>query len=270
MIDYKTFFKTTPPPPLTPAQEKSPFAQFYYEPVNNPSDELLAAIETQMPVEEALDFKDIERIFLDEPGIRNGWCILPDGTAFSSIETKMPDVTPENEAWWGQWMMDPAYDYLNYRIWMPGLHVSHAMPIIEDLGWGTVAITMFQPLFPPVLLKGKDPKELNENFIMVMGASGYNVPVDDPDGEKFYSVLISCVKKDGEGIKVQTVNYIGMKWEDGKLVKVHDVDPVLSQLFFAHNVYEFHHKKEIAKKLYDAAEELPNRGLNSEIRVFPS
>ena len=254
-------------PKLSEEDSKSPFAEFYYAPVTPPAPDIAKAYgEEQLPVSDTLDFGDIERIFLQQPGLKNGWCILPDGTAYSSIETTMPEVSLEIESWWNNWIMDSSYNWLNYRIWIPGLHKSHAMPIMENLGWGMCEITMFQPLFPSILLKGRRPEGLNDNFVAEMGASGFNVLCDDPEKNKFYSTLISCIKKDGDGIKVQTVNYMGMKWEDGRMLKVHDVEPERARLFLMHNAYEFHHKAEIATALYEKAKTLPNRGLNPNIK----
>ena len=254
-------------PRLTPAQEKSPFASFYYSPVEKPVPEVMRCIgEQQLPVGSALNFSDIERVFRPEgDSLENGWCILPDGTGYSYVVTEMPEVTPAIEQWWNQWIMDPDYDYLNYRIWMPGLHISHGMPIVENMGWGVSQIQMLQPLFPPQLNLSAPPQILDDRFLGAIGTSGCSNILDRPE-DKEYTILISCIKRFGQGVKVQTIGYMGVKWENGHLVKMHDADPGKLRLFITHNAYEFRRKALLAPKLYQMATALPNCGLNPNVK----
>ncbi|MCD8151936.1 MAG: hypothetical protein LUD71_02445 [Clostridiales bacterium] len=219
-----------------------------------------------MPVEEAVDFSQIERLFGTEgDSLCNGWCILPDGTGFSHVRIEMPKVTPEVEEWWHKWSMDPDYDYLNYRIWMPSLHLSHAMPIVENLGWGMSRIQMFQPIFPQMMNLSALPSELDSRFFGVIGSSGYSTLLKG-SSEVEYTALISCLKRLGEGLQVQAVGYMGMKWEGNGLVKAHDADPERTCLFVTHNAYEFTRKADLAPRLYEFANPLPNQGLHPNVR----
>lgn len=245
-------------PRLNEEQSKSPFAKFYYEPVNKPAPEVLAAIgETQLDPALALPFSEMEKIFLpDGASCKNGWCMLPDGTGFSSIITKMPDVTPEMEQWWGGWFAAPDYDYVNYRTWLPGLHRSHEMPITENLGWGFVNISMAQPVMPSMLNLSAAPEQLDPNFIDFKGSSGYSRPDGQPEAEPYYIAIFNCIKHMGRGLQVHTVAYSGMGWRDGTLVKFHDADPDRVRLFAMHNAYEFGRKAVLLPKLYEYAKTL--------------
>ncbi len=259
-------------PPLTEEQGESPFAKFYYVPVPAPAPEVMASIGAQqLPETDALDFEKIETLFRSESdSVKNGWCIRPDGTGYSMVTTEMPLVTPEMEAWWTKWFLDPSYDWLNYRIWMPGLHVSHAMPIIENLGWGNVSIEMFQPLSPGQLGLSASPKALDSRFLAAIGSSG-RCRTSDSEASYDYNVLLSVIKCGKQGLKVHTVNYMGVKWDSGHLIKMHDADSAKLRLFVTHNAYEFRRKALLLPELYAYAQSLPNQGLNPDVKppVFP-
>lgn len=257
-------------PELTAEQKKSPFARFYYEPVERPRPEVLAAIGSeQMDCAEALPFAQIERLF--RPGsedLKTGWCIMPDGTGYSHVITEMPDMTPEMVMWWTGWIMDPDHDYLNYRIWLPGLHRSHATPVIENLGWGFSEVYMERPLLPPALNLSAPPRELDPDFVFSIGSSGRSNPIGAPEDTE-YTLLINCIKRVGAGIRAHTVGYMGVKWENGALIKMHDADPAKQRLFATHNAYEFHREGVLAPKIYEVAKNMPNMGLNPDVKRPP-
>ncbi len=226
-----------------------------------PAPEILATIgPEQLPPALALPFDELEKVFLPEPApARSGWCMLPDGTGFSSITTKMPLVTTEMEAWWGTWFARPDYNYLNYRIWLPGLHKSHAMPITENLGWGFVNINMVQPILPDMLKLSKKPEELDPAFLFLRGSSGLNRPEGEPDAEPYYTIILNVAKRFEGGIRVQTLAYSGMAWVDGGIRKMHDADPDKVRLFAMHNAYEFNREALLIPKLFARAKEIGER-----------
>ena len=255
-------------PPLSSEDLKSPFARFYQVPVMAPAPAILAAIgPEQLDISNVLAFSKIEWLFRPEStALKNGWCILPDGTGYSLITTDMPGVAVEEEQWWPQWIMDPDFGYLNYRIWMPGLHVSHGTPIVEDLGWGASEVQMFQPLFPQLLGLSAEPKTLDPAYVGMIGSSGRSNLQGHPE-QMDYTVLINCVKQTETGLRVQSVCYMGVKWQDGRLVKVHDVDPAKQRLFATHNAYEFQRKAQLLPELYAFSASMPNHGLNPNVRL---
>ena len=126
-------------PELTEEEKQSPYARFYNEPILPPKPAVLAAVQpgNAMDPDMALDPKDIGDLFRPNPlKVDNGYCVLPDGTGFSVIHTSGPSITADMEQWWMPWATSSEYNYLNYKIWMPSLHFTHAQPIWEDLGWG--------------------------------------------------------------------------------------------------------------------------------------
>lgn len=251
-------------PLLSSDQKTSPFAQYYYVPITDPVSEVISVIAgRQMNPALALPFSEIERLFLpDSMPAKNGWCVLPDGTGFSVVCTNMPLVTPEMEKWWNAWFVDPAYDYLNYRIWMPGLHFSYGSPIVENLGWGLVGLKIEKLLFPNDLRLSRPPEKLDPKYIHIIACCGNCTPIDEPDTESICYLLIHCFKQSGKGIQIQTINYMGIKWENGVSIKVHDVDPDQLHLFALHSAYEYHRMSVLLPKLYTYAQTLPNHGLN--------
>ena len=250
-------------PELTEEEKKSPYASFYYIPVGKPLPHIYEAIQPGRQMDPALainleDPEDVKKMFLPE-GIpcKNGWCVMPDGTGFSAIETPMPEVTPEIDDWWFSWFT--ASD-LNYKIWLPKLHFRHKSPIYEDLGWGPLYLTSMKQLTPE-MLGIKNPKELDPDFIGMQAPSLECVSADNPDAPTHYAILIHCIKRmEGGGIRFQTLVYTGVKWEDGKLVRMipenETVDPERVRLFATHNAYEFARKAEILPGLYKLSKTL--------------
>jgi len=242
-------------PPLTPEQEQSPFARFYHEPIEDPVPAVLAAVgEEQMDPALALPFAEVEKVFLPrtEP-IRNGWCMLPDGTGFSSITTMLPGATPEMETWWWKsFVMNPADDWLGYKVWFPGLHVSHGRPLTEDLGWGVVGIHMVQPFTPETLGLSAPPEALDPNYVLALGSSGYNQRIDDENDPPYYIALLNVFKRTTGGLRVQSVTWSGMGWQDGTLKKMHDADPEKVRMFAMHNAYEYHRHGMLLPRVYAA------------------
>lgn len=254
-------------PPLSDHDAQSPFAQFYYVPVSKPAPAVVQAIgPDQLDPAYCIDFENIDKLFSpDGNNLKNGWCIRPDGTGYSLIATDMPNATPEMEKFWMQWIMDPDYDYLNYRTWMPGLHISHAVPILENLGWGVSRIEMLQPLPPPLLGLSRPPQLLDPSFVGTIGSSGRSTLADHPEDQD-YTILINCIKRTDTGLRVYSLCYMGMMWQAGQLVKMHDADPAKLRLFATHNAYEFHRKAELMPEVYAFSESLPNHGLNPNVK----
>lgn len=83
-------------PQLRPDEKESPFAKFYYVPVEMPAPEILEGIDADKPMdpEKAIGVDEVDRLFkvgYDE--VENGWCVMPDGTGYSAVRVELPDVT---------------------------------------------------------------------------------------------------------------------------------------------------------------------------------
>lgn len=243
-------------PELTDDERASPYARFYYEPILPPAPEILAAIQPGKQIDPSLALapQDIGKLFT--PGslqVDNGYCLLPDGTGFSIIHTRAPDTTLEMERWWVTWFMCSDYNYLNYKIWMPSLHFTHGTPIWEDLGWGPVRIYIVKPVKPAELNLPGSPKELNPDFLILVGAAARIVP--DTAGERPYcATLVHYLTFGVKGLDVFTCVWSGIHILDGKPVRMigedERVDLEYVRLFACHNAWEFTRKHQLLPKLY--------------------
>jgi len=239
-VDF-TLYEFKDLPPLTQEQQQSPYARFYRVPVQAPPPEIMAGLgERQMDPALALPADKLRQVFSPgEPPTPCGWCIMPDGTSYSRVLTRMPGVTPEMEAWWHRWSIAPDYDFLHYCIWLPGLHKSHAMPIVEDLGWGFISLGLVQEVRPDMLGLSARPEELDPSFIRFHCIAGVSLPEGEPDAEPYYITLSHCFKRTRDGIQVLTQAYHGLCWQDGGFRKMHDADPDRVRVFLMHNAWEF-------------------------------
>lgn len=246
-------------PPLSPEQRRSPFAHFYEESFSGAMRRTLDRLKTDYcDPARALPFSHIEQLFTPhEPGITSGWCILPDGTGYSSLVTDMPGAAPEMERWWVKWAADPAYDWLNYRIMLPGAHEAYGNPAVDDPGWGRCQIYTEQPLFISLLPLSAPPRQLDASYVQCSAASGYCVPLDTPLPQPFHTVVLDCVKQTAQGLRVTSVLYFGVRWENGSLVHVHRADTDRVRLFTFHHALELQRKADLLPRLYYYASTLP-------------
>jgi hypothetical protein len=87
-------------------------------------DDVLPAIKEPMPVGEALDSTPAALNTLLEPDyhqVENGFCELPDGTAYTASLVPFPGCTGEMFQWWFWWhSVEPA----RYALWYPYSHIS--------------------------------------------------------------------------------------------------------------------------------------------------
>jgi hypothetical protein len=95
-------------------------------------DDVLPAIREPMPFAEALDLTPDGLNTLLEPGyheVENGFCELPDGTAYTASLVPFPGCTGEMFQWWFWWhSVEPA----RYTLWYPYSHIS-AKPVDRDV-----------------------------------------------------------------------------------------------------------------------------------------
>ena len=249
-VDF-SLYKFQNLPPLNGEEEKSPYAGFYYEPVRDPEPEVAAGLGTeQMDVSLALPAEDLKlTVDPDRPVGPSGWCILPDGTSYSRVVTNAPGVTLEMNRWFWRWSMEPDYDFLHYRIWLPGLHWIH-IPITEDLGWGMTEMETVAGIRPEMIGLTVPPSQIDPRIISFNCVSGCARPLYDPDEEGYYIVLCHCFRKMPEGMQILTQAYHGIAWQDGAFRKVHDAVPERVRVFAMHNAWEFRRMADIVPKLY--------------------
>ena len=118
-------------PPLTPEEEKRPFAKYYYDEIPQPDPAHYAIMDEPMDPADAFYPEDINRL-LDVPaleaGVEIGWCNLPNGAGYIANRIHYPEFTADMVDWWFAW--HPLED-LRYRIWYPPQHAGIMLSPID-------------------------------------------------------------------------------------------------------------------------------------------
>ena len=195
-------------PALTAEEKKSPYAKFYSEPVAEPAKEIMAALQPgkKFDCKLALAPEDLNKLFM--PGtlkVENGYTIMPDGTGFSVIHSKLPGVTADMEAFWKTWIASKDYNYLNFKATLPGMHFMYANPVWEDFGWGPVSAQIKAPVSP--IAGSALPKELNPNFYSLEGSVLTIVP--DFNGKPYWATVVHYITIDKKGEDIISVIWHG-------------------------------------------------------------
>lgn len=102
--------------PLTPAEQKLPYAGYYHNALA-PVDPAVWRHLEESPVQpkDALPVQQSNQLL--QPGdlpVERGWCVMPDGTGFVAGRTFMPGVTADMLDWWFCWH---GLVGLRYAIW---------------------------------------------------------------------------------------------------------------------------------------------------------
>jgi hypothetical protein len=94
-------------------------------------EEVLPAIRAPMAAKDALRFEDLNALL--DPGyhgVENGYCELPDGSAYVASRVPFAGCTGEMYQWWFWWhAVEPA----RYTLWYPHNHVSCRSAVPEVL-----------------------------------------------------------------------------------------------------------------------------------------
>ena len=118
-------------PPLTPEEEKRPFAKYYYDEIPQPDPAHYAIMDEPMDPADAFYPEEINRL-LDVPaleaGVEIGWCNLPNGAGYIANRIHYPEFTADMVDWWFAW--HPLED-LRYRIWYPPQHAGIMLSPID-------------------------------------------------------------------------------------------------------------------------------------------
>ncbi|OLN87501.1 Phloretin hydrolase [Colletotrichum chlorophyti] len=101
--------------------KSKPYAKYYNRDLYLYAD-IPQYIREPMPNEGVLPIKLSHRLL--EPGYHqyeNGWCALPDGTAYVTSRTRFPKATGEMIQWWFWWH---SIESERYALWFPYDHLS--------------------------------------------------------------------------------------------------------------------------------------------------
>lgn len=249
-------------PELPEEARANPYADFYYVPVNDPDPAICAALApgAQADGSQYLRPAEYERIFTRDVGMDNGFCIGPEGTGFSAVTVDMPGVTSEMMAWWEDWFRS---DDVHYRIWLPGLHISHH-PIIENLGWGVVGFNPMgrnNPSDEDYLRYGlaKPPSILEPGLWSHDCSAASVVPVGSDEPTDFITLAHHLVKTD-TGFQMRLYAWMGLHIVEGNehrmIAEGEGVDLERVRLFACHNAYEFSRCAELLPRLFARSQEV--------------
>lgn len=133
-------------PDLTAEEKTKPYSKYYYMELAKLPQETRRQIEAG-PIEPAKALAIHNRNDLLKPGYLEkevGYCVMPDGSGYVAMFTKLPGVTKEMIHWWFVW--HPLED-LRYKIWHPDDHFSITVDkperllsstlSYEERDWGT-------------------------------------------------------------------------------------------------------------------------------------
>jgi hypothetical protein len=136
---------------LTAAEKAKPYARYFYQPMAPAPKATMDAL-AKGPIDAALALPIDRRGDILKPGnlpTEIGYCVMPDGSGFVAMVTKMPGVTSEMINWWFFWH---GLESLRYKIWDPddhyGVHVlekdlEHRLDIrlnTRERNWGTTDV----------------------------------------------------------------------------------------------------------------------------------
>lgn len=208
-------------PRLSPADEARPYSEFYYRGACTPAAETLKLLEQPMDPALALPADQVGRML--DPGYlerETGWCILPDGTGYSAVLTKMPNVTEEANNWWGPWH---EQDDLRYKCWFPGSHQKVGPRWCqEDVGCGLEDVFFMQRLTPEVV--GFDPARYaaSPDLVIVRGQCGYSVPAScTPEDRPMAITVMHMIRRLPEGgVEYRTRFWSGVWFVNGRPVRM--------------------------------------------------
>ncbi|MGB9903545.1 MAG: DAPG hydrolase family protein [Desulfotomaculales bacterium] len=106
---------------LEPAEKAKPYAKYFSRPMAPVPREILDFL-ARGPIDPALALPVQRRNELLNPGYlpaEMGYCLMPDGSGFVAMLTRMPGVTAEMIDWWFAWH---GLEGLRYKIWDPDDH----------------------------------------------------------------------------------------------------------------------------------------------------
>lgn len=223
--------------PVSEADKKKSYYKYYLEEMAPAPEESYGKIlRGPLRPEQAITFKERNRLF--EPGYMEeemGYCILPDGTGYIAVYTKMPGVTVEMFDWWFAWH---GLDNLRYTIWNPEDHYkaetqNRKRALDPDLSyrerlWDTYhEITENTGMGPePIVINFKYPGDVGyhaeligtEACATMVCGKGYG------KGQPPFAVpptfMTHFVREIEGGIELRSRFWMGWNYENGRDVKV--------------------------------------------------
>jgi hypothetical protein len=267
---------------LTAEEKARPYAKYYYQPSAPPAPHHAEMLKDLRPLDPAMAdrIQDVNNLL--SPGYtegENGYCIMPDGSAYVALRHPMAGATPKMVEWWFAWH---GLEDLRYKLWYPEMHISarvdpadrakildpdRPLPLkfqgmthhaVEDIGGGVLNAVDISFLTPEDF--GFDMSRFRPpNAEALAAANVVARGVDDPpDGPDLPVAFVHLVRNIPGGIEVRNRFWVGYQIADKK--------PVLSlppgvaipeeavQGLFLHDVQEFANLAAILPQLYGEQE----------------
>lgn len=189
---------------LTDEEKKSPFAKWYYDPMQEKTDEQKAAYETPLREEQMFMPEAAGRIILehDERYPDNGYGIMDNGVGYAAIRIDQTGITDEMiREYRENFANEPDLPDLYYKIWFPGRHIRHFNDgVIEDFGYGAMVLKMDLDRYGLKHL-GLTREYIEENTpdvlsMMMLGGSEYMLWAPERTQQ---SVMMKCIRETADG-----------------------------------------------------------------------
>lgn len=261
--------------PLTPEEEKLPYAKYYYRPMATPNPRLMEILSKgPMDPAKALPLERLNDLL--DPGyheVETGYCVMDNGLGYVAVNNVFPGCTVEMLQWWFAW--HAAGTGLRYKIWCPTCHggitvcdsdrrklLDPSLPleekytgvdhfVMEDIGGGLddIIITFLKPE-----QMGFDPEKLKTSPVKAMfGGYGLTENRAHPTG-KVPAVMIHTCREIEGGVEFRTRFWMGARINKGVPMCVLPQGlrvPVEAPMGLAfHNVVEFSNLASILPELY--------------------
>jgi hypothetical protein len=258
MIDFDNY-RVEDLPELTAQEKAQPYASYYTRGRLNPRPDLLAAIQPGQAMDpaDAVMPESFAPMLLDpaSPDPRSGYCLLPNGAAYSCTVIKMPGLTLDMVKWWMPWIMG---DHMRYKIWHPGSHVEHYPGLaVEDVGGGMADINLGDPYTYQELGFPGDPTLINPKIAYIASTHGkirlHTEPADTPNGR---FTMVHVTRYIEGGLEYWSFAWTGLYIENGKTVMKIAPGEVITEEsgrhFVSHLAHEYTTYAHILPELYAA------------------
>ena len=259
---------------MEPNTNAPSYAKYLTMPMTPPPEELVRLFQgPAMDPALADDIHHFQNIISPDPlPCENGFCVMPDGSGYAAVETKMPEVTPEMIDWWFVWH---SQEPLRYQIWNPKDHrdiqiLPSTLPrrldrtlslrernwdtvdlVTENIGGGDVDICIH---FLSPMDFGYDMAAAERAGVLtIVSSNGFAKPVGAPMDQARPTMTSTGTYRPlpGGGVVLRSRFYFGWTIQDKKPVRVDlPVDEETMRGMANHCLFEYHHLARLLPQVY--------------------
>ncbi|MGO0059832.1 DAPG hydrolase family protein [Brevibacillus fluminis] len=261
---------------LTFHEQMKPYARFFSQPMAPVPTTILEQL-GEGPIDPAKALSIGQKNELLQPGYlpaEVGYCLMPDGSAFVAMLTKMPGVTLDMFNWWFVWH---GLEGLRYKIWNPeehyDVHVAREdLPRrldptldLRERNWGTTDIvyedvgTGAMELYISFL----SPQEAGydtEAFAHTRGITAVSANLGMTEPRTPLVTFTHFARETAEGIELRSRFWLGWNMQEGKPVQIAaDVPIALAKGLAYHCAKEFTNLAAILPHVYAENAAIPDK-----------